>query len=87
MRQVDPDIITGYNIQNFDLPYLVNRAEHLKVGGFAFLGRLRGARSTVREMTMQSKQMGRRENKMTTIDGRVQLDLIQVCTACSYPRV
>jgi len=31
MRTVDPDIITGYNIQNFDLPYLLNRAATLKV--------------------------------------------------------
>ena len=25
VRQTDPDIITGYNINNFDLPYLLNR--------------------------------------------------------------
>lgn len=31
MRTVDPDIITGYNIQNFDFPYLINRAAALKV--------------------------------------------------------
>lgn len=31
VRTVDPDIITGYNIQNFDLPYLINRAAALKV--------------------------------------------------------
>lgn len=31
VRHVDPDIITGYNIQNFDLPYILNRAAHLKV--------------------------------------------------------
>uniref|UniRef100_A0A183AG94 DNA polymerase n=1 Tax=Echinostoma caproni TaxID=27848 RepID=A0A183AG94_9TREM len=78
VRQVDPDIITGYNIQNFDLPYLINRARHLKVDSFAFLGRIRGARSTVRDVMMQSKQMGRRENKFTNIDGRVQLDLLQI---------
>ena len=28
---MDADIITGYNIQNFDLPYLLNRAATLKV--------------------------------------------------------
>jgi len=27
--QADPDIITGYNIVNFDLPYLLNRAKVL----------------------------------------------------------
>lgn len=25
-------MITGYNIQNFDLPYLISRAQTLKVG-------------------------------------------------------
>lgn len=29
---MDPDVITGYNIQNFDLPYLISRAQNLKVG-------------------------------------------------------
>ncbi|THD18717.1 DNA polymerase, partial [Fasciola hepatica] len=78
VRQVDPDIITGYNTQNFDMPYLINRAGHLKVDGFAFLGRIRGSRSTVRDVMTQSKQMGRRENKFTNIDGRIQLDVIQI---------
>ncbi|ELK30158.1 DNA polymerase delta catalytic subunit [Myotis davidii] len=30
IRTIDPDVITGYNIQNFDLPYLISRAQHLK---------------------------------------------------------
>lgn len=40
IREVDPDIITGYNINNFDLPYLLDRAKHLKLQNFAFLGRI-----------------------------------------------
>ena len=72
-------MITGYNMQNFDLPYLVNRCNHLKVSSFPFLGRVLGAKSVVRESMMQSKQMGRRENKYVTIDGRIQFDLLQVC--------
>lgn len=38
----DPDIFTGYNILNFDLPYLLNRAEHLKIESFHYLGRIKG---------------------------------------------
>lgn len=38
---VDPDMIIGYNISNFDLPYLLDRAKALKIPDFAFLGRLR----------------------------------------------
>ena len=33
--EVDPDIITGYNIVNFDLPYIIERAEFLKESQFA----------------------------------------------------
>jgi DNA polymerase delta subunit 1 len=37
--QADPDMIIGYNINNFDLPYLIDRAKTLKVARFPFLGR------------------------------------------------
>nr|BCB92279.1 DNA polymerase delta catalytic subunit [Cyzicus gifuensis] len=78
IREVDPDIITGYNICNFDLPYLLNRAKHLKMQGFDFLGRVKDIKSVIRETMIQSKQMGRRENKNINIEGRVQFDLLLV---------
>ncbi len=27
VRRCDPDLITGYNINNFDMPYLINRQD------------------------------------------------------------
>ncbi|KAL0993510.1 hypothetical protein UPYG_G00108950 [Umbra pygmaea] len=78
LRTVDADIVTGYNIQNFDLPYLLNRAATLKVKLFPYLGRVRGIVSVLRESNFQSKQMGRRENKILNMEGRVQFDLLQV---------
>lgn len=36
----DPDIIIGYNILNFDLPYLIDRADTLGVKTFPFWGRI-----------------------------------------------
>jgi DNA polymerase delta subunit 1 len=30
---MDPDVFLGYNITNFDFPYILDRAEFLKVGG------------------------------------------------------
>ena len=78
VREVDPDVITGYNIQNFDFPYILDRAAHLKLKDFNFLGRIKDIRSTVRVATLQSKQMGKRENKIVNIEGRVQFDLLQV---------
>ncbi|CAL1535781.1 unnamed protein product [Lymnaea stagnalis] len=77
-REVDPDIVTGYNIQNFDFPYLINRASHLKVKDFFYLGRIKNIVSVLKDATFQSKQMGKRENKIVNIEGRVQFDLLQV---------
>eukprot|EP00094_Tigriopus_californicus_P004597 TCALIF_04428-PA protein Name:"Similar to DNApol-delta DNA polymerase delta catalytic subunit (Drosophila melanogaster)" AED:0.10 eAED:0.10 QI:25/0.84/0.85/1/1/1/14/14/1086 len=78
VRQVDPDILTGYNINNFDFPYLLNRAKHLNVRNFNLLGRVIDVKSVVKDSILQSKQMGRRENKVINIDGRVQLDLLLI---------
>lgn len=78
VRIVDPDVITGYNIQNFDLPYLLQRAQVLKVDSFPFLGRVVGRRSVVRDSAFQSRQLGRRESKVVSAEGRVTLDLLQV---------
>lgn len=40
VQDVDPDIITGYNIDNFDIPYLLNRGKALKLQTYNCLGRL-----------------------------------------------
>lgn len=37
VRIIDPDLITGYNIQNFDFPYVVERARVLKVCYFSLI--------------------------------------------------
>ena len=75
---VDPDIITGYNVVNFDLPYLLNRASTLKVFPFSLLGRIKDERSVVSSTTFQSRAYGKRENKVINISGRVQFDLLHV---------
>ena len=73
---VDPDIITGYNIVNFDSPYIINRAEKLKCNDFPFLGRLRNNRTKIRDARFSSKQMGTREYKEINLEGRVHLGRI-----------
>ena len=42
VRESDADVITGYNIGNFDLPYLLKRAKTLRVKNFSLLGRVKG---------------------------------------------
>lgn len=85
LRSVDPDIITGYNVQNFDIPYLLNRADTLakqKSGnaknvlqGFAQWGRIRNAKAKMSNSTFESAAHGRRTNIDTTIEGRVMFDM------------
>nr|XP_018906217.1 PREDICTED: DNA polymerase delta catalytic subunit isoform X1 [Bemisia tabaci] len=78
VRESDPDVFTGYNINNFDFPYLINRAKHLNVHNFSFLGRIKDTRSVIKDQIIQSKQMGRRENKNINFEGRVPFDLLFV---------
>lgn len=42
VETVDPDVFIGYNINGFDFPYLLERAETLDVREFPFLGRVKG---------------------------------------------
>ena len=78
IEKVDPDVIIGYNIANFDFPYLLNRAKALGVGRFPFLARLKNMKSVVESSNFASKQMGARETHATNVNGRLQLDLLQL---------
>lgn len=78
LDEVDPDVIIGYNISNFDFPYLLDRAAHLKVGRFPFWSRLKNVKSVSRDTNFASKQMGNRDAKATNTNGRLQLDLLQL---------
>ena len=76
--QVDPDILTGYNINNFDLPYLLERAGALRVPTFPYLGRIVKEKTVIKERVFESKAYGKRVNKVMNIEGRVQFDLLPI---------
>jgi DNA polymerase delta subunit 1 len=81
LETCDPDIITGYNVQNFDIPYLLDRADALAkekkhVAGFRQWGRIKNSPAKMRETMFQSAAYGRRANVETTIDGRVMFDML-----------
>ena len=81
VNEVDPDVLTGYNIANFDIPYLLNRAKtlekkHPALKAFADISRLKGVKATMRDTTFQSSAYGKRENIETTVFGRVIFDLL-----------
>ncbi|KAJ6119756.1 DNA polymerase delta catalytic subunit [Penicillium sp. IBT 18751x] len=78
LQKVDPDVIIGYNIANFDFPYLLDRAKHLKCTNFPYWTRLQKMKTEAKESSFSSKQMGNRETKSTNTNGRIQLDLLQL---------
>lgn len=77
-RQVDPDFYTGYNTAGFDMEYLLDRAEHLGLAKFAYLGRMRRWKTEIKSKTMSSKAYGTRENRLATANGRIDFDILRV---------
>lgn len=80
VRISDPDIVTGYNIVNFDLPYLLDRAAQLQVKDFPFLGRLIGQPTLMRKTRMSSSAFGTHESRSFSMHGRVVFDMLQLIT-------
>ncbi|KAH9946498.1 hypothetical protein B0H21DRAFT_743121 [Amylocystis lapponica] len=77
IEEVDPDVIIGYNIGNFDFPYLMDRAKAIKALNFPTLGRMRGVKAQTKETHFSSKAFGQRDSKETALDGRLQIDILQ----------
>ncbi|KAN0000981.1 hypothetical protein ACTFIZ_001434 [Dictyostelium cf. discoideum] len=75
--KVDPDVIIGYNIVNFDIPYLITRARQLKIPEFALLGRIKTTISKIKNTRFSSSNLGTRESKEISMPGRTQFDLMQ----------
>jgi DNA polymerase delta subunit 1 len=78
VTESDPDVITGYNINNFDIPYILDRATALKMDDFPFLSRVRASRTKTKNTTFSSKAQGTRESKeVEGCEGRVIFDMMQ----------
>lgn len=73
--QLDPDIITGYNINNFDLPYLLNRAEKLKVEKLKKLSKIKTTVTRIKHSKGKSKSFKNRDFIDLKIEGRIILDM------------
>jgi DNA polymerase elongation subunit (family B) len=79
IQQEDPDILTGYNIFGFDYPYLMERANYLKVDSkFYYLSKLKNYKCKLIKKELSSSGLG--DNKMFYIDtiGIVNIDLMKV---------
>lgn len=77
-RTIDPDVVIGYNISNFDFPYLLDRAAAIKAEKFAYLGRIENSLTRAKDTTFSSKAYGTRESKTINLEGRIIFDILQV---------
>lgn len=73
MQNVDPDIYLGYNITNFDFPYIFERAKQLKINGgkYGYMGRIKSSITRIKEGKYLSKAMGMRDTKEMNFEGRI----------------
>lgn len=78
LKEIDPDILIGYNIANFDLYYLWSRAQHLKLEEFLYLGKLTKEKGWMKASNFSSKGYGKRESWDVHISGRIIFDILQV---------
>lgn len=74
-----PQVLSGYNICGFDLPYLMERSKSLGLGAkFDIIGVSRKERTKVKERVFSSKAYGNRKVKEFNISGRLMLDGLAV---------
>ena len=72
---IDPDVITGYNIDGFDLAYIYNRATLLNIDEHVLkLGRQCWKVSQLDKSTFYSSAYGFNEFKRLPMSGRITLD-------------
>lgn len=71
----DPEIITGYNILSYDIPYLTHRLER---AGFSWpvMGRIPNEKTTIRNITWQSGAYGHQNMNILNMPGRITIDLL-----------
>ena len=76
----NPDIITGYNILNFDNVYTIQRAQHLQNSDESAIqwGRLKDHECRLKKQYKFSNQKGGKESWECSMEGREFLDLYKV---------
>ena len=89
MQQYDPDLITGWNVADFDLDYFVRRVQVLDIRSeqtnkLISMGRYREREDSVTKKRSVSKARGERLYKEIHLPGRDVLDMLHVFLADAY---
>ena len=72
IHEENPDIICGYNIFGFDMPYIFKRGEELGIDGIRHLGRLETFESELEE------KQGKIKTEFVDMPGRIQVDIMKI---------
>jgi DNA polymerase elongation subunit (family B) len=80
LQELDPDILTGYNIFGFDMKYIADRARELGIYDefVEGLGRLKGRNCDIEERKLSSSALGDNIMYCFDLDGIVQIDMLKV---------
>lgn len=79
IREIDPDIITGYNTYGFDTPFLYDRASELGIENrFSKLGRFQDRSEKLKEKRLSSAALGDNIWRELPMVGRIQVDIMRV---------
>ena len=85
IKEMDPDIVTGYNIFGFDNGYMRDRSLELRcVQGFEKLGRFKDIEYDDKKnkafivKELQSSALGQNILKYFSMEGRVQIDIMKL---------
>lgn len=78
---IDPDVLTGYNINGFDWKYVLTRAHKLGVERMAAIGRAPGAATRFYDKNFQSKGAGTRKQTIVLVPGRIVFDVFMLILA------
>jgi DNA polymerase elongation subunit (family B) len=76
VRELDPDVITGYNILSFDISYMYRRICHMVDLHFN-VSRLKGYRGVFRELRWSSSAYGANDFYIPDCFGRILIDAMQ----------
>lgn len=74
----DPDVLSGWNTEGFDMPFLYKRAKHIGATAFLQIGCLLGTAITARESSFNSAAHGKREYLQFDLLGRMSVDALLV---------
>lgn len=79
MIELDPDILTGYNIFGFDFSYMYDRSKELGIqNSFMKLTRFQDRIAEFKENKLSSSALGDNILKFINMEGRILIDLMKV---------